>query len=254
MANTFLTNHVLNKVPLVTAVFWLIKVLSTTVGETAADYLSVDLNFGMGTTSLIMLGLLAIFLSYQIIKNAYTPWIYWTNIVLVSVAGTLITDNMVDNYGVTLETASLLFTVLLALTFWLWHRTEGTLSITSIHTRKREMFYWVAILFTFALGTAVGDLAAEGMHLGFSKALLMFAAIIGFIAIMHYLFDLNAILSFWLVYILTRPLGASLGDLLSQPMADGGLALGAMTTSMIFLGLILSGVTYLTLRSKSSGV
>jgi len=250
MVSTFFTNPILNKVPVVTLVFWIIKVLSTTVGETAADYLAVDLHFGLGITSLIMFALLTVFLIYQVIKSEYKPWLYWTNIVLVSVVGTLITDNLVDVYGVSLQAATLSFSLLLALVFWVWYKAEGTLSITSITTRKRELFYWLAILFTFALGTAAGDLVSEGLNLGYLGALVWFSGAIIAIMIAHYLLGLNAILSFWLAYILTRPLGASIGDWLSQSTHDGGLGLGAMMTSLIFLALILGSVVYLTFQNS----
>jgi uncharacterized membrane-anchored protein len=244
-----LTTKLLNKVPEVTLIFWLIKILSTTVGETAADYLAVDLNFGLITTSWIMFALLAGFLVYQVSKPRYTAWLYWLNVVLISVVGTLITDNLVDNLGVSLEAATLGFSIALVLTFTAWYLSEHTLAIQTIDTRKRELYYWLAILFTFALGTAAGDLSAEGFGLGYATSLALFAVIIAVIATAHYAFGLNAVVAFWLVYILTRPLGASLGDYLSQAVEDGGLGLGAMTVSIIFLSAITLAVVYLSRQS-----
>jgi uncharacterized membrane-anchored protein len=246
--NNNLTIKLLNKVPEVTLVFWIIKILSTTVGETAADFLNVDLHVGLTGTSWVMFALLSAFLVYQISQTRYIPWLYWLNVVFISVVGTLITDNLVDNLGVSLVVATLGFSMALVLTFTLWYWIERSLSITSINTRQREWFYWFAILFTFALGTAAGDLSAEGLGLGYAASLGVFTGIIILVAVAHYLFGLHAVLSFWLVYILTRPLGASLGDYLSQAVEDGGLGLGAMNTSLLFLTAISLSVVYLTRR------
>ena len=157
----------LNKVPEVTLIFWVIKVLATTVGETAADFLNVDLGLGLSITSVIMAVLLSIALVVQFRLRKYTPAVYWLAVVLISVVGTLITDNLTDNLGVPLWITTLVFAVALAATFTVWARLEKTLSIHSIFTTRREIFYWLAVLFTFALGTAAGDLVAEGFQLGF---------------------------------------------------------------------------------------
>lgn len=239
--------QMLNKVPEVTLWFWIIKILATTVGETAADFLNFNLNFGLTGTSLVMSGLLAVFIAFQLKARRYVPWLYWVVVVLISVVGTLISDNLVDNLGVTLETTTLIFSVALAATFALWYWSERTLSIHSIFTTRRELFYWAAILFTFALGTAGGDLAAEGLKLGYATAAMGFATLIAVVTAAHFLFKANAVTSFWIAYILTRPLGASCGDLLSQAKADGGLGLGTVMTSAIFLALIVGSVAYLTI-------
>ena len=242
--------QMLNKVPEVTLYFWIIKIMATTVGETAADFLNADLQLGLSGTSAVMGVLLAAFLILQLRARAYVPWLYWVVVVLISVVGTLITDNLVDNFGVPLETTTVVFALALLATFVAWYASEKTLSIHSIFTRKRELFYWAAILFTFALGTAAGDLAAEGLKLGYANSVLMFGALIAAVTLAYYVFKANAVLAFWIGYILTRPLGASLGDNLSQPAAAGGLGLGAMTTSTIFLATILSLVLYLTATRK----
>jgi uncharacterized membrane-anchored protein len=236
----------LNKVPEVTIFFWIIKILATTVGETAADFLNVNLNLGLTNTTYFMTGLLLITLFFQFRSTKYVPGIYWLAVVLISVVGTLVTDNLVDNFGVPLETTTIIFSIALLATFTAWYASEKTLSIHSIYTTKREAFYWLAILFTFALGTAAGDLVAEGLSLGYLVSALMFAALIGAVTIAHYGFKLNAVLAFWIAYILTRPLGASIGDYLSQPRDEGGLELGTVATSVIFLVTILSLVIYLT--------
>jgi uncharacterized membrane-anchored protein len=236
----------LNKVPEVTLYFWIIKILCTTVGETAADYLNTNLNLGLTNTTYITGSLLIVTLFFQFRSRKYIPSLYWLAVVLISVVGTQITDNLVDNAGVSLVTTTIIFTVALAAVFAAWFAKEKTLSIHTIYTSRREGFYWLAILFTFALGTAAGDLAAEKLKLGYFVSALIFGAIIAAIALAHFKFELNAVLAFWLAYILTRPLGASLGDLLSQSKHAGGLGIGATGTSYIFLGCILLLVTYLT--------
>lgn len=243
-------NTILNKVPEITMFFWIINILATTVGETAADFLNFDLHFGMIITTIIMSGLLAITLLFQIKNRKYVPGIYWLAVVLISIVGTLITDNLVDNLGVSLEVTTTVFAIALAATFIIWYKNERTLSIHSIVTTKREAFYWLAMLFTFALGTAAGDLISEGLDLGYWVAAIMFAAIIGAVAFAHFKLKLNAVVSFWIAYILTRPLGASIGDYLSQTPDNGGIGLGTIITSAIFLITILGVVIYLTITKK----
>jgi len=236
------------KVPFViTLFFWVIKILATTVGETGADFLIFNLHFGLPLTSLLMGAALVAVLYVQIRSKRYTPWLYWVAVVMVSIVGTLITDNLTDNLGVPLTTSTLGFGIALLATFGIWYRVEGSLSIHSISTVRRELFYWAAILFTFALGTAAGDLLAESVGLGFAISALIFASAIAAISTGYYAFRLNGILAFWLAYIVTRPLGASIGDYLSQPVSDGGLGLGTVGTSALFLTAITALVAYLTL-------
>lgn len=244
--------QMLNKVPEVTLYFWIIKIMCTTVGETAADFLNADLHFGLTGTSIVMSILLAIFVIMQLRRNKYVPWLYWVVVVLVSIVGTLITDNLVDNFGVALETTTIAFSLALLATFVAWYASEKTLSIHSIFTKKRELFYWAAILFTFALGTAAGDLAAEGLSLGYAKSAVIFGSLIGIVTIAYYGFKVNAVLAFWIAYILTRPLGASLGDYLSQSIENGGLGLGAAVTNTAFLSAIVVLVIYLTVTRKNA--
>jgi uncharacterized membrane-anchored protein len=239
---------VLNRVPDVTIDFWLIKLLAVTMGETAADYLAVNLGLGLTVTSLIMTGILVVALVLQFAQKRYVPWAYWLAVVLISVVGTLVTDNLVDNFGVRLETTTIAFSVALAATFAVWYASERTLSIHTIFTTSREIFYWLAILFTFSLGTAAGDLVAEKFDMGYLTTGLLFGGVIALIAFTYYVLKLDGILAFWLAYILTRPLGASLGDLLSQPVEYGGLGLGTTLTSIMFLGCIVVLVLYMTLK------
>ena len=245
-----IAREMLNKVPEVTLWFWVIKVMATTVGETAADYLATNLNLGLTNTTYIMSALLITVLVFQFRARLYRPSIYWLAVVLLSVVGTLITDNLVDNFKITLVTTTIVFSIALAASFTAWYAIEKSLSIHTIVTTKREAFYWTTILFTFALGTASGDLVAEHLSLGYWKSALMFGAIIGAITFAWKYLRFNAIAAFWMAYILTRPLGASIGDYLSQAKADGGLALGTTVTSMIFLGSILAVVVYLTITKK----
>ena len=239
-----------NRVPKVTVAFWLIKLMAVTMGETAADYLAVNLGLGLSATSWIMVAVLVMALILQFAQKKYVPWAYWLAVVLISVVGTLVTDNLVDNFGVKLVTTVIVFTVLLSATFAIWYAIERTLSIHTIFTTRREVFYWFAILFTFALGTAVGDWVSEEMGLGYVQAGAIFAAIIGVIALAYYARKIDAVLAFWLAYILTRPVGASLGDLLSQPVEYGGLGFGTIVTSALFLGCIALIVVYMTLRHE----
>jgi uncharacterized membrane-anchored protein len=241
------TTLAFNRVPKVTVDFWLIKLLAVTMGETAADYLGVNLGLGLTATSIIMAAVLAVALFLQFRQKRYVPWSYWLAVVLISVVGTLVTDNMVDNFGVKLTTSTIIFTVALAVTFAAWYASEKTLSIHTVFTSRREAFYWLAILFTFALGTAAGDLVSEQFGLGYFYTGILFGMIIASLAFGYYFLDLDPILGFWLAYIFTRPLGASLGDFLSQPHEYGGLNLGTTITSVLFLGLIAATVAYMTI-------
>jgi uncharacterized membrane-anchored protein len=239
----------LNKVPEVTIWFWVIKVLATTVGETAADLLNDRLGLGLTGTTVVMSALLAAALVAQFRSRRYVPSVYWLAVVLISVVGTLVTDNLVDNLGVPLTTTAAVFSVALAVTFAAWYRSERALSIHSIVTTRREAFYWLAVLFTFALGTAAGDLLAEHLDVGYWPSALLFAGAIAVVTVAYAAFRLNAVLAFWAAYVLTRPLGASIGDYLSQPRGNGGLGLGTVGTSALFLAAIAAVVGYLT-RTK----
>ena len=238
-----------NKVPAITLSFWAIKVLSTTVGETGADYLAVHVGLGAALTTGLMSALLLGALALQLSRPRYVPWIYCLTVVLLSVVGTQITDILTDTLGVSLYASTAAFSVLLAAWFAVWHHREGTLSINAIDTRSRELFYWGAILVTFALGTAAGDLATEALGLGFRLGLLVFGLAIAAIAV-AWRCGLNAVLAFWLAYILTRPLGASLGDLLAQAREYGGLGLGTVTTSAAFLAAIAGLVLFVSLPGR----
>ncbi|WP_299793219.1 hypothetical protein [Ramlibacter sp.] len=227
----------LNKVPAITFAFWVIKLLSTTVGETGADYLAVNVGLGTAVTTGMTAALLVAALLLQLSRDRYVPVAYWLTVVLLSVVGTQITDILTDDLHVSLYASTAVFAALLAAVFFAWYRNEGTLDINAIDNRRRELFYWAAILVTFALGTAAGDLATEALGLGFRVGVLVFGGLIAAICIAWRL-GANVVLAFWLAYILTRPLGASLGDLLAQSREYGGLGVGTVVTSAVFLTVI----------------
>ena len=247
---TFLTKHLAVKVPAVTAFFWIIKVLATTVGETFSDFINETLGFGLGNTTAVMTVTLVVLLWFQVSSAKYRPWLYWVSIVQVSITGTLITDNLTDGMGFPLLYSMLIFGALLAITFVIWYRKEKTLEMKSINTRERELFYWLAILLTFAMGTATGDYLGDALSLGFGLSALIFAGAIATTAGLWKSGVLSQITTFWVVYILTRPLGASIGDLLAQAPKDGGLGVGTTGTSLIFLAAIVASVSYLAISKR----
>lgn len=243
------TRTMLNKVPEVTIFFWIIKVLCTTVGESLADYINETLGFGIYPTTALFSAALAVVLVAQFRGRQYVPGIYWLAVVLVSVVGTLVTDIGTDEQGVPLWVSTTVFAVLLLAVFGTWYARERTLSIHSIVTTPRESFYWLTVLVTFALGTAAGDWSLDLTGWGPGQSVLLPA---GLIAAVFVAWRLGAgpVLSFWLAYVLTRPLGANIGDYLSSGKADGGLALGTLVTSLLFLGAILGTVVYLTVTKR----
>jgi uncharacterized membrane-anchored protein len=244
------TRTLLNKVPQVTVLFWVVKILSTTVGETAADFLNDNVGLGLSATTALMAVLLAAALVVQFSARKYVPVVYWLAVVLISVVGTLFSDNLVDNYGVSLWTTSAIFAAGLIASFVAWYRSEKTLSIHTIVTRRREAFYWLTILFTFALGTSAGDLVAEKLAVGYLPSALIFGGIIAAITAIFYALKANAVVAFWAAYIITRPFGASMGDFLTAPTKDGGLGIGTNGTSAIFLVIIVACVAWFTVKAK----
>ena len=243
--------RLINRVPEVTLVFWILKILATTVGETAGDVLSITFKLGTVVTSYVMGALLLISLVFQFRARRYVPGVYWLVVVFISVVGTLISDNLVDNLGVPLTTTTAIFMVCLILVFVFWYLSEKTLSVHTIYTVRRELFYWAAILFTFSLGTSGGDLLSERMAVGYLLSAAIFAAGIAIIYGGYRMGLIGEVLAFWLAYILTRPLGASMGDLLTQAPADGGLGLGTIPVSAVFLLIIVVLVVYLTRQEKA---
>ncbi|MEI6793482.1 MAG: hypothetical protein WCK97_09670 [Actinomycetes bacterium] len=240
-----------NKVPEITVWFWVIKVLCTTVGETVSDFINAgpadggQLGLGIPTTFAITGSLLLVAVVVQFRSDRYHPTRYWITVVLMSIVGTLVTDWLHDEKGVSLVTTTIIFSVLLAVVFAIWYAQEKTLSIHSVYKGRREAYYWLVVLVTFALGTSGGDLLSEKVDLGYLNSVLIIVAAVALIAIARFAFKANAVLTFWLAYILTRPLGGNTGDWLSQSDSDG-LGLGTTTTSLIFLTIIAVIVAYLT--------
>lgn len=235
-----------NKVADITILFWVIKIISTTVGEAGADFLSHHI----GTIAEVLtFVLLMASIAVQIRFKRYVPWMYWAVIILIAIFGTMFADNL-HHLGVPLLGSTLGFTAALLITFGLWYASEKTLDVHTIHTTKREIYYWIVIFFTFALGTAAGDLFAYDFHLGLLNATLTFGAIILVVPLILYLLKVNRIALFWISYILTRPLGASGADLLAKPKAQGGYGLGDGITSLMFFAIIIALIIYLTITHK----
>ena len=235
----------LNKVPEVTAWFWIIKILCTTVGESFADWINVNLGVGLVRTAVIFTVVLAVTLVVQMRARRYVPALYWLTVVVVSVTGTLYTDILTDQLGVPLWISTTVFSVALAAVFGVWWARERTLSIHSIVTTPREAFYWLAVLVTFALGTATGDWTLELTGWGPGRSVLLPLGLIAAVTAL-WRFGANPVLSFWVAYILTRPLGANIGDFLASPRNQQGLGLGTLGTSVLFLAAIALTVAYLT--------
>ncbi len=246
----FFSKQILVKVPAVTLIFWAIKILSTTVGETLADWINETLGFGLASTTEIMTVVLILVLSLQFVLRRYVPTVYWLTIVAISTIGTLLTDSLHDLAGWQNWQSLIVFAIGLAVTFLLWYRREHTLEIKSINNRRRELYYWVAILLTFALGTAGGDILGDDLGVPLGTAAIIFLASIALVALAWRAKWISQVLAFWITYVLTRPLGASLGDFLSQPTKDTGLGLGPTNTTLIFLGLIAALVVYLSVSKK----
>lgn len=257
---TLTPRRLLNKVPEVTLYFWIIKCLCTTIGETLSDNLTTSWAGGENVSvhaldsaalrvMLVTIAVLAILLVIQFTRRRYVATIYWANIVVISLVGTQITDQFEGNGDQPnhLWAITIVSVVLLAAVFFVWWLVERTLSMHSIRTVRRELFYWLAILVTFAAGTAVGDLIAEKLSLGYLTTLVLFVAVIAVIAALWRFTSINGVLAFWLAYVMTRPLGASTGDFLSQ-QGNQGLNLGTSSTSYLFLAVIVCLVAFLQIR------
>jgi uncharacterized membrane-anchored protein len=238
------TRQSFSKVPEVTAFFWIVKALTTGMGESTSDFLV----HGLVPELAVVLGGIAfvVALYLQFSSDRYVPWRYWLAVAMVGVFGTMCADVLHVGLGVPYVASTIFYAVVLAVVFRTWHRTEGTLSIHSITTERREVFYWAAVLATFALGTAAGDLTAVTLGLGFFGSGLLFAAVIAVPAIGYFRFGMNSILAFWFAYVVTRPLGASFADWLGVPAARGGLGVGTGLVSFVLAAAIAMFVAFLT--------
>lgn len=226
------------KVPEITCAFWILKLLTTAMGEAASDYLLSTLDYlglGIGVTGFIA----TLWLQFK--TRCYRPPVYWAAVSMVAVAGTMAADLIHGELGVPLTVSTLVCAAALAVTFVVWYRTEGTVAIHAIDSRRREMFYWLAVSFTFALGTAAGDLTADQLGMGFFGSIVLFAVIMVVPAVGYWRFRLNAVVAFWFAYVVTRPLGASIADWLSKPARHGGLGFGDGPVALVLLvGIVLA--------------
>ncbi|GER91906.1 membrane protein [Dictyobacter vulcani] len=240
--------HALRKVPEITVFFWVIKLLTTAMGEVTSDYLAHQLD-PMIAVAIGGVGLV-VALVLQFAVRRYIPWVYWLAVVMVAVFGTMAADVLHVGFHVPYIVSTILFLVVLAIIFATWYSVEKTLSIHSIYTRRRELFYWATVMATFALGTAAGDLAATITNLGYLAAGILFAVLILIPMLGYWRLGLNEIVAFWLAYILTRPLGASIADWLGKARDQGGLGVGTGLVSLILTVLIICFVGYLTVTHK----
>jgi uncharacterized membrane-anchored protein len=239
---------VFSKVPEITVYFWITKVLTTGMGEVFSDYLVKSIN-PIIAVSLGGLGLV-VSLVLQFLVRRYIAWIYWLVVVMVSIFGTMAADVMHVVLGIPYLASTLFFVVVLGVIFGIWYAFEKTLSIHSIHTIRREIFYWCTVLGTFALGTAAGDMTASTMHLGYFSSGVVFAVLLAIPAVCYWLFGLNEVFAFWFAYIMTRPVGASFSDWISVPNSRGGVGLGEGIVSLILTIIIVLLVGYLTVTRK----
>ncbi|HEY1540380.1 MAG TPA: hypothetical protein VGF63_13335 [Solirubrobacteraceae bacterium] len=235
------------KVPEITVLFWIVKVLTTGMGEAMSDFL--------GQNSVPLAGFVGVFgfwfaMRLQLRQRTYRAPIYWFAVMMVAVFGTMVADGVHDGAGLPYSITTPLYALLVAAVFWRWHRSEGTLSIHSITTRRREAYYWTAVLGTFALGTAAGDLTAIQLDLGFLTSAVLFAAAIAIPALLWWRGKLNPILAFWAAYVVTRPLGASFADWFGKPHPQTGLGLGDGTVSAVALIVFVGLVAYIAVTKR----
>ena len=245
-------SHTLNRVAQLGILFWVIKIVSTTVGETAADYVSVNLDLGLVSTTILM-GLITIAVTFWNFKQKkYFPPSYWFLIVMMSIEGTLITDLLVEQFGISMLILDVIFAIAMAAVFYVWYKKEGSLSIHDINNDSREKFYWVIVLTTFALGTGVGDTVSEYLRVGYIYSLIIFSAIFILAGLLNYYKLIGGVLAFWIAFIVTRPIGASLGDLLIQEPKDGGLGISVSTVNIVFFIIIIASVTYIKMTYRKN--
>ncbi len=245
MSSQASAQRAMSKVPEITMLFWITKVLTTAMGEATSDFMNAAL--GPAIAVPIMLIGLAAALKMQLRAPAYSAWTYWLVVVMVSVFGTSAADALHVGFGIAYPVSSTFYLVVLAVIFVAWYRSERTLSIHSIHTARREKFYWATVLATFALGTAAGDMTATSMHIGYLSSGVLFATLIALPAVAYWRFGLNSIVAFWLAYIMTRPLGASFADWMDNPHHLGGLALGTGPVALGLTVVIVAFVAYLAI-------
>lgn len=240
----------MNKVAAVTFYFWIIKICATTLGETAGDLLSMTMDVGYGLSTVILLGLFLVSVIAQLMASKFNAVLYWTVILTTSTAGTTMSDFMDRTLGLGYANGSLILSSGLLLVLAIWHVSEKTISVSNIQTTRAEMFYWLAILFSNTLGTALGDFLADDSGLGFLGGAVLIAVLIGLVVLANYFTQLNRVMLFWIAFVLTRPFGATFGDFLTKPIEKGGLDYGTVGASVILASLLAIFVIYTTFTEK----
>ena len=242
--------NTMNKVAKVTLFFWIMKIAATTLGETGGDLLSMTMNVGYAISSLILLGFFFVTLFIQLSVRKYHPAIYWLVIVSTSTAGTTISDYMDRSLELGYTVGSLILFSALITVLAIWRYSEGTLSVNNIRTRKAETFYWTAILFSNTLGTALGDFLADSSGLGFLGGAMLIGGLLAAVVLLFYFTSMSRVLLFWIAFVLTRPFGATFGDVLTKPIAQGGLNLGTIGSSIVLASILLFFVVLTTIQEK----
>ncbi len=240
----------MNKLPQITAFFWIMKICATTLGETAGDLLSMTLNVGYAVSSMILIGIFLATFGTQLVSKSYNPLLYWTVILSTSTAGTTISDYMDRTLGLGYATGSMILITILLSVLAYWRFSVGSLSVNNIHMPKVEILYWTAILFSNTLGTALGDFLADTSGLGFVGGALLIASLLALILVAHYYTQVSAVMLFWIAFVLTRPFGATVGDILTKSLARGGLGYGTIGSSIVLLSILLVCIVFTTLRQR----
>ncbi|RYF74372.1 MAG: hypothetical protein EOO39_08750 [Cytophagaceae bacterium] len=240
----------MKKVPEITLLFWVMKICATTLGETAGDLLSQTLNVGYAISSLLLIGIFLVTLTGQLLAKRYIPVLYWSVILATSTAGTTMSDYMDRTLGLGYAAGSAILVTILLIILTVWYRSEGTLSVTDIKTTRPELFYWTAILFSNTLGTALGDFLADDSGLGFGGGALLIGSLIAIVILVHYFTKISSVILFWVAFVLTRPFGATFGDLLTKSTNKGGLGFGTQGSSLILFGILAGLILYTSLQKK----
>lgn len=240
----------MNKLPRITLAFWIMKICATTLGETAGDLLSMTLDVGYAISSLILVSIFVVTLLTQLASKSYNPALYWVVILSTSTAGTTISDFMDRTLGLGYATGSAILIAVLLTVFSVWYWSEKSLSVNRITSLKAELFYWIAILFSNTLGTALGDFLADDSGLGFMGGALLVDSGIAIVAALHYTTKLSSVALFWVAFVLTRPFGATLGDVLTKPYSKGGLDFGTVGSSAVLLGILLTMIVAATMYNR----
>ncbi|TGE06418.1 COG4705 family protein [Hymenobacter fodinae] len=238
----------MKKIPEVTLLFWVMKICATTLGETAGDLLSMTLNVGYALSSALLLGLFLVVLGGQLLARRYLPALYWAVILATSTAGTTLSDYLDRTLGLGYATGAGLLVALLLAVLGVWYWSELSLSVSNIRTRRGELFYWLAILVSNTLGTALGDYLADDSGLGFGGGALLIGSLLAVVVLAYYFTRLSHVFLFWVAFVLTRPFGATFGDLLTKTPEQHGLGFGTQGASLILFGLLVGLVLYDSLR------